>query len=56
MWETIEAENPQLWDEFKTNDIDALIDELVRYKKAHSPDDRQRILTCGIPDGKVRVE
>jgi len=33
-----------------------MIDELVRYKKAHYPDDRRRILTCGIPDGKVCVE
>jgi hypothetical protein len=31
-------------------------DELIRYKQAHHPDDRRRILTCGIPDGKVRVE
>jgi len=56
VWETIEAENPELWNEFKSNDINAMIDELVRYKKAHYPDDRRRILTCGIPDGKVRVE
>jgi hypothetical protein len=56
VWETIEAENPALWDELKTSDIDALIDELVRHKQAHYPDDRRRILTCGIPDGKVRVE
>jgi hypothetical protein len=56
VWETIEAENPELWNEFKSNDIHAMIDELVRYKKAHYPDDRRRILTCGIPDGKVRVE
>ncbi len=56
VWETIEAENPALWNEFKSNDVNALIDELVRYKKAHYPDDRRRILTCGIPDGKVRVE
>jgi len=55
-WKTIAAENPQLWNEFKSNDIDALIDELIRYKQAHYPDDRRRILTCGIPDGKVRVE
>ena len=33
-----------------------MIDELIRYNKAHYPDDRRRILTCGIPDGKVRVE
>jgi hypothetical protein len=33
-----------------------MIDELVRYKKEHYPDDRRRILTCGIPDGKIRVE
>ena len=56
VWETIEAENPELWNEFKSNDINAMIDELVRYKKTHYPDDRRRILTCGIPDGKVRVE
>ena len=56
VWETIEAENPALWNEIKLSDIDAMIDELIRYKKAHYPDDRRRILTCGIPDGKVRVE
>ena len=56
IWETIEAENPELWNEFRSNDIDAMIDELVRYKKEHYPDDRRRILTCGIPDGKIRVE
>jgi hypothetical protein len=33
-----------------------MIDELVQYKKEHYPDDRRRILTCGIPDGKIRVE
>ena len=33
-----------------------MIDELIRYKKAQYPDDRRRILTCGIPDGKIRVE
>jgi len=56
VWETIEASNPEFWNEFKTNDINALIDELARFKTAHYPDDRRRILTCGIPDGKVRVE
>jgi hypothetical protein len=56
VWETIEAENPALWNEFKSNDINAMIDELVEYKKTHFPDDQRRILTCGIPDGKVRVE
>jgi hypothetical protein len=52
----IEAENPELWSEFKSNDVDAMIDELVQFKKQHYPDDQRRILTCGIPDGKVRVE
>ncbi len=55
-WETIEAENPELWNEFKSNDIDGMIDELAQYKKEHFSDDERRILTCGIPDGKVRVE
>jgi hypothetical protein len=56
VWRAIEAENPALWDELKSRDTDALIDELVRYKQAHYPDDRRRVLTRGIPDGKVRVE
>lgn len=55
-WGVIEAENPQMWDEFKSRDVDAMIDELVRFKRRHHPDDRRRILTCGIPDGKIRVE
>src|SRR5271165_5503759 len=29
---------------------------LVLDEKTHYPDDQRRILTCGIPDGKVRVE
>ena len=49
-WETIEAENPACWNEFKTSDVDAIMDGLVQYKQAHYPDDRRRILTCGIPD------
>jgi hypothetical protein len=56
IWETIEADNPELWNEFRSNDVNGMIDELVRYKKAHYPDDRRRILTCGMPEGKVRVE
>lgn len=56
VWEEIETDNPALWNEFKSNDIDAMIDELVQYKQGHFPDDRRRILTCGIPDGKIRVE
>jgi hypothetical protein len=56
VWETIEAENPALWNEFTSSDINAMIDELVRYKKAHYPDDRRRILVCGMVPGKVHVE
>jgi hypothetical protein len=56
VWEQIETENPQLWSEFKSSDINALIDELVRYKKTHFSNDRRRILNCGIPDGKIRVD
>ncbi len=57
VWQTIEAENPKLWDELKSRDIDAMIDELVKYKKAHFPDDRRRILTCGgTAQSTIRVE
>ena len=56
VWESIEAENPQLWNEFKSNDINAMIDDLIRYKQAHYPDDRRRILVCGMVPGKVHVK
>src|SRR6516225_3691276 len=56
VWETIEAENPALWDEFKSTDVSAMIDELVCYKQAHYPGDRRRILTGCILGGNIRVE
>jgi hypothetical protein len=52
----IEKENPGLRAEFKTRDVNAMIDGLVRYKKRHFPGDGRRILTCGIPGGRIRVE
>ena len=45
-----------MWSEFKSNNIDGMIDELIEYKQQHFPDDRRRILTCGIPEGNIRVE
>jgi hypothetical protein len=56
VWQVMEAENPKLWDEFRSRDINAMIDELIRYKATHFPDDRRRVLTCGILNGSVRVE
>lgn len=55
-WEVIEAENPEMWSEFKSTDVEAMLDELVQYKKKHFPHDQRRILTCGIPNGSIRVE
>lgn len=37
----IEANKPDLRDELKSRDIDAMIDELVEHKKAHFPADRR---------------
>jgi hypothetical protein len=57
VWEAIEADKPDLWNELKSDDIDAMIDELVAYKKKHYPNDLRRILTCGsTPQGTLRVE
>jgi len=56
-WETIEAENPDLWSELKSNDVNDMIDGLVQYKKSCFPNDQRRILTCGgTPEGTIRVE
>ena len=56
VWETIEADNPALWNELKSGNVNQLMDELIRYKRSHYADDRRRILLCGIVDGKIRVE
>ena len=56
VWEKMEADNPQLWNELKSHDADGMIDELMSYKKRHYPGDQRRILSCGIVDGKIRVE
>jgi hypothetical protein len=56
VWETIEEDNPALWNELKSNDVDRMIDELVDYKRSRYADDQRRILLCGIVDGKIRVE
>jgi hypothetical protein len=56
VWETIEAESPHLWNEFKSSDSNAMIDELIRYKAIHYPDDRRHILVRGMVPGKVHVE
>ena len=37
VWESIEANNPALWNELKSNDIDGMVDELVVYKKGPLP-------------------
>ena len=55
VWEELEADSPALWNEFKSKDIDAIIDVLIQYKLEHFAEDERRILACGIPDGKIRV-
>jgi hypothetical protein len=57
LWEQIESENPTLWNELKSNDVHGMIDELIRFKQEHYPDDKRRILACGTtPESTVRVE
>ena len=55
-WESIEADNPAMWGEFKSNDVNAMLEELVEYKKQHYADDLRRILACGIVNGNIRVQ
>jgi len=30
VWESMEAEKPEMWSEFKSNDVEAMIDELIQ--------------------------
>jgi hypothetical protein len=38
-WEPIEAENPEMWSEFKSNDVDAMIFELIQFKRPNYAND-----------------
>ena len=51
-WETIEAENPEMWSEFKSTDVEAMLDELVEYKQKHFPHDQRRIMAVASPTAK----
>ena len=55
-WELIEAENPEMWNEFKSTDVSGMLDDLIKFKRKHFPNDLRRILTCGIPNSNIRVE
>jgi len=55
-WEAREAKDPALWDELKSTDTDAMLEELVEYKKSHYPHDGRQIVTCGTVDGGIHVE
>lgn len=55
-WEAIERENPAMWREFKSTDVAAMLDGLVRYKKKRFRRDQRRILVCGVVNGNIRVE
>jgi hypothetical protein len=45
-----------MWNEFKSTDVGAILDELVEYRKKHFSHDLRRILLVGIPNGSIRVE
>ena len=51
-----QASNPALWSELKSADAEALVTELMAYKRAHYSDDQRQIVVCGMRDNKVRVE
>src|SRR4051812_41944094 len=38
-----ESEHPGFWEELRSRDAEAMVDDLIRYKKAHHPDDGRRI-------------
>ena len=56
VWETIEAENPELWNEFKSNDIDAMIDHMCKEVDPDSTADENRELMQSYLLGKRRIK
>jgi len=51
-----EVSNPRLWNELRSSDAEALITELVAYKRAHHRNDRRQVLVCGMLGANVHVE
>ena len=47
---------PSFWKEMKCTDPRKTITDLVAYKKQHYPNDKRKVVGCGVCDGKVRVE
>ena len=51
-----EASNPDLWNELKSSDTEALVVTLITYKRTHYPNDDRQIVVCGMRGDNVRVE
>jgi hypothetical protein len=56
MLREFEVSNQHLWKELKSSDAEALITELVAYKQGHHPNDRRRVVVCGMRSDNVHVE
>jgi hypothetical protein len=52
----MEVSKPDFWEELKSNDPDAIILELIAYKKRHYPHDSRAVLGCSRVGCKVPVE
>lgn len=55
MLEQLEASNPRLWSELRSADAEALIADLMAYKRAHHRNDRMQVLVCGMLGANVHV-
>ena len=47
---------PEMWKEMKSPDPKKLVSMLEMFKKSHYPNDRRKVVSCGIFDNKFRVE
>ena len=52
----MEDSKPDFWKELKSNDPDAIIVELIAYKKRHYPQDSRKVVACSTINDKLRVE
>jgi hypothetical protein len=50
------ASNPRLWKELRSTDPEALISELMEYKRTHYRNDLRHVLVCGMLGANVHVE
>jgi hypothetical protein len=51
-----EKSRPKFWTELKTRNWEALVDDLISYKKQHYPTDNRIVVVCGMREDNIHID